>query len=84
MARKYQIQGFPTIKVFGDNKKSPSDYQGQRTADGIVTEAMKQASSLVKDRKSGKKSSSSSDKKEKKEKKEKKGSGSDVIELTGN
>lgn len=25
---QYQIQGFPTIKVFGANKNSPSDYQG--------------------------------------------------------
>lgn len=25
----YNVQGFPTIKVFGANKKSPSDYQGE-------------------------------------------------------
>lgn len=28
---QYQIQGFPTIKVFGANKNSPSDYQGTRS-----------------------------------------------------
>ena len=25
---QYGIQGFPTIKVFGDNKQKPTDYQG--------------------------------------------------------
>ena len=29
-----QVQGFPTIKLFVDGKAS--DYDGQRTADGIV------------------------------------------------
>ena len=29
---QYQIQGFPTIKVFGANKNSPSDYQGTCTS----------------------------------------------------
>ncbi|KAI9331470.1 hypothetical protein BDR26DRAFT_870160 [Obelidium mucronatum] len=33
---QYQIQGFPTLKFFGKNKKSPQDYQGQRTAKAIV------------------------------------------------
>ena len=28
---QYQIQGFPTIKVFGANKQSPQDYQGDPT-----------------------------------------------------
>lgn len=26
----YNIQGFPTIKIFGANKQSPQDYQGNR------------------------------------------------------
>ena len=29
---QYQVQGFPTIKVFGANKNKPEDYQGERTA----------------------------------------------------
>jgi len=34
---KYGISGFPTIKIFGLNKKSaPTDYQGGREADPIV------------------------------------------------
>ena len=26
---RFQIQGFPTIKIFGANKNSPTDYQGK-------------------------------------------------------
>ncbi|ORY49995.1 thioredoxin-domain-containing protein [Rhizoclosmatium globosum] len=33
---QYQVQGFPTLKVFGKNKKSPQDYQGERKAKAIV------------------------------------------------
>jgi len=60
LAQKYQVQGFPTIKVFGADKRSPVDYQGERTSDGIVTHAMKSASGLVRDRKKGKTTSSGS------------------------
>ncbi len=90
LAQKYKIQGFPSLKVFGNDKKNPVDYQGQRTADGIVSEAMKNVNQLVKDRKSGKakpSASSSSEKPSKPSSSEKKSSGgshggSDVIELT--
>ena len=83
LAGKYQVQGFPTIKVFGKDKKSPTDYQGQRTSDGIVSGAMKAANQLVKDRKggSGSKSSSSSGSSSG-SKRSGGGSKSDVIELT--
>lgn len=86
LAQKYQVQGFPTLKVFGADKKKPVDYQGQRTSDAIISEAMKSANQLVKDRKSGKAkpapagSSSGGEKEEKKPKS--KGSKSAVIELT--
>jgi len=80
IASKYQIKGFPTIKVFGADKKSPTDYQGERTSNGIVSEAMKQATSLVKQRKDGKGSSSGSDSK-KGGNKSKGSSKSEVIEL---
>jgi protein disulfide-isomerase A6 len=36
LAQKYQIQGFPTIKEFGVNKKKPKDYQGGRSRKDIV------------------------------------------------
>jgi len=28
-AQHYQVQGFPTIKLFGANKNAPTDYRGQ-------------------------------------------------------
>jgi len=55
LGSQYQVRGFPTIKVFGDNKFKPSDYNGGRNAQGIVDEALRQVQSLVKDRLSGKK-----------------------------
>lgn len=55
---EYGVRGFPTIKVFGGNKKAPEDYQGGRTAADIVNIAMQKASALAKDRLSGKGGSS--------------------------
>eukprot|EP00981_Chlorochromonas_danica_P013510 scaffold6421_cov251-Ochromonas_danica.AAC.4 len=89
LAQRYQVQGFPTVKVFGSDKKKPADYNGQRTSDAIVSEAMRQVNQLVKDRKAGKakasseKSEKASGKTEKKEK-AKKGGKSAVVELTDN
>jgi protein disulfide-isomerase A6 len=54
LAQQFSIQGYPTIKVFGENKKTPNDYQGQRTADAIISESMKLVNQLVKNRKAGK------------------------------
>ncbi|KAL3122345.1 hypothetical protein niasHT_000564 [Heterodera trifolii] len=36
----YKVQGFPTIKIFGLHKNKPLDYNGQRTAQGIVNAAV--------------------------------------------
>jgi len=44
-SRRYDIKGFPTIKIFageqktknGKVKKAVDDYNGQRTADAIVS-----------------------------------------------
>lgn len=72
--------------MFGADKKSPADYQGQRTADGIVTEAMKNVNQLVKDRKKGKAGSGSDSSKSKSSSSSsggsKKSGGSEVVELT--
>jgi protein disulfide-isomerase A6 len=82
LAQKYAIQGFPTIKVFGADKQSPADYNGARTADGIVSEAMKVTNQLVKDRKAGKKESSDKGQKSSGDAKSSKGKKtSDVVEL---
>ena len=58
LAQKYGVQGYPTLKIFGADKKKPTSYEGQRTSDAIVTEVMKATNQLVKDRKAGKASSS--------------------------
>lgn len=57
LAQKYGVQGYPTLKLFGLDKKKPTDYQGERKSDAIVTNCMKAANALVKDRKAGKKGS---------------------------
>lgn len=84
LAQKYQIKGFPTIKVFGADKKAPTDFDGQRTADAIISEAMKQTSSLVKSRKDGGKPAGKGKSSGDKPKAKASGSGSksSVVELT--
>lgn len=54
---QYGIRGFPTIKVFGLDKNKPTDYQGPRQASGIVDAALSAASSMAKQRLTGKKGS---------------------------
>lgn len=36
MGGQYGVRGFPTIKIFGANKRKPEDYNGPRTAKGFV------------------------------------------------
>ncbi|CAF4391520.1 unnamed protein product, partial [Adineta steineri] len=42
--------GFPSIKIFGNNKRSPTDYQGGRTADAIVEQALNQLRTIANER----------------------------------
>ena len=67
---QYQVQGFPTIKIFGQNKNKPEDYQGERTAkvwklnntegqvligiQGLVSGAMSAAQKMVQAKLGGK------------------------------
>jgi len=51
---QYGVQGFPTIKVFGLDKKKPTDYNGERTAKGMVDGAMAAAKQVVNSRMGGK------------------------------
>jgi len=44
---QFGVQGFPTIKVFGANKKKPEDYNGQRTAQGFIDAGLAAAKKLV-------------------------------------
>ncbi|XP_030756233.1 protein disulfide-isomerase A6 homolog isoform X2 [Sitophilus oryzae] len=68
---RYGVRSFPTIKIFGGNKNKPEDYQGARTAEGIVNAALSAVKAKVKNSLGlGSSSGSSSD------------GSDDVIELT--
>ena len=75
---RFGVRGFPTIKIFGKNKKNPTDYNGARNAQGFVDAAFKELRSVVDSRIGGGGSSSGGGSKSSG------GSGSkdDVIELT--
>ena len=82
--QKYQVQGFPTIKIFAADKKSPIDYNGERSAAAMVSESMKAVSRMVKDRAkapSSKSSSSSSSKSSGGQRKSGGAGGSQVVTL---
>jgi len=57
---QFGVRGFPTIKVFGNDKSKPQDYQGARDAAGIAQEAAKTAQKIVAERLGGKWQGSSS------------------------
>lgn len=46
LGSKYGVRGFPTIKIFGLDKK-PEEYNGPRSAAGIVDAALNAASQKV-------------------------------------
>ncbi|KAK5639052.1 hypothetical protein RI129_011544 [Pyrocoelia pectoralis] len=71
---RYEVRGFPTIKIFGANKNKPEDYNGQRTAQGLVDGAMGAVRSKVNANLGGKSGGSGSGSKSFSE--------DDVIELT--
>ncbi|PWZ28591.1 Protein disulfide-isomerase [Zea mays] len=52
LATKYEIQGFPTIKIFRDQGKNIQEYKGPREADGIVDYLKKQVGPASKEIKS--------------------------------
>lgn len=60
LGQKYEIRGFPTIKIFGSNKNKPKEYSGPRTAQGMVDEIFRELKNQVQEKLGGKKSSSSS------------------------
>uniref|UniRef100_A0A0N4ZQP4 Protein disulfide-isomerase A6 homolog n=1 Tax=Parastrongyloides trichosuri TaxID=131310 RepID=A0A0N4ZQP4_PARTI len=71
----YNVQGFPTIKIFGANKNKPTDFNGQRTAEALVEAAIKEVTKTANSRLGGKSSSGSSSSGGK-------GGKNEVIELT--
>ncbi|OAF69839.1 hypothetical protein A3Q56_02340 [Intoshia linei] len=68
LGKPYGIKGFPTLKIFCSDKKSPSDYNGSRSVDAIVDQ-MKEELKKKMDSQSGKKQEESH-------------SGEAVVELT--
>nr|XP_031830578.1 protein disulfide-isomerase A6 homolog [Nomia melanderi] len=71
LGSKYGIKGIPTIKIFGVNDK-PEDYNGPRTAAGIVDTVLNAVNQRARRGLGGKKSSGDSKSKDSK----------DVVELT--
>lgn len=45
---QHGVRGYPSIKIFGANKRSPSDYNGQRTAKDIAESALAEAKKKIK------------------------------------
>lgn len=46
----YNVRGFPTIKIFAENKKSPQDYNGVRSAQAIAEEVLRVLGQLLRNR----------------------------------
>lgn len=42
LASKFGVQGFPTLKIFRGSADSPSEYEGPREKDGIISYSKKQ------------------------------------------
>lgn len=45
--QQYGIQGFPTIKFFGNNKQKPADYNGGRDTNSMITFAFERAQQIA-------------------------------------
>ena len=84
VGQPYGIQGFPTIKLFGLNKKDPVNYEGERSAKGIVNFAMDKATKIAKKRLSDGPGSSSSSSQQQKQEKPKSSSSSGGSSRDGN
>nr|CAD7585621.1 unnamed protein product [Timema genevievae] len=72
LGAKYGVKGYPTIKIFGANKQQPDDYNGARSAHGIIEAAFSSLRAKVNEQLNGRKSGRGGSKGDKK----------DVIELT--
>ncbi|KHN88358.1 putative protein disulfide-isomerase A6 [Toxocara canis] len=76
VGQPYNVQGFPTVKIFGANKQKPTEYQGARTAQGLADAGIEELRRMVSARLGGRSSDGSGGKKSGG------GDGKDVIELT--
>ena len=50
----YNIQGFPTLKFFGEDKTKPIDYSGSRSASDMITFVLEQIKNVANERLRGK------------------------------
>lgn len=85
LGSQFGIQGFPTIKLFGADKKTPIDFASGRDADSIVNFVLGEVKKITKDRLTGKSKGSSekaSGKQQEKKQEKKSSGGSDVVDLT--
>lgn len=73
-AGRYNVQGFPTVKIFVDKNK-PQDFSGDRTAAGVTDEIIKSVKNKINAQLQGVPYGSSKSSK-------KSSSGDDVVELT--
>uniref|UniRef100_A0A1L8DU79 protein disulfide-isomerase n=1 Tax=Nyssomyia neivai TaxID=330878 RepID=A0A1L8DU79_9DIPT len=48
LAGQFGVKGFPTLKIFGVNRKSPNDYSGGRTADAMADVVLAEVQRKVK------------------------------------
>lgn len=62
MGGRFGVRGFPTIKIFGSNKNKPEDYNGGRTAQGLLEAALSAAKTKIYAQLGGKAGGSSSSK----------------------
>ncbi|KRT78523.1 Thioredoxin [Oryctes borbonicus] len=71
LAGRYDVRGYPTIKIFGTNKNRAvaEDYTGQRTAQGLIDASLSAAKNKINAQLGAKPSSKQSE-------------GKDVVELT--
>ncbi|CAG2167755.1 unnamed protein product [Oppiella nova] len=53
LGSRFGVRGFPTIKIFGANKKTPIDFNGARTAAGLIDAAFKELRRVVDSRVGG-------------------------------
>ncbi|CAD5229449.1 unnamed protein product [Bursaphelenchus okinawaensis] len=58
LASQYGVQGYPTIKVFGADKKKPTDHNGARTAQAFTDSALNEIRKIANKRLGGKSTSS--------------------------
>ncbi|CAI5455386.1 unnamed protein product [Caenorhabditis angaria] len=59
VGQPYNVQGFPTLKIFGADKKKPVDFNGQRTAQAITDQILAEVKKAVAARLGGKSKTSS-------------------------